>query len=240
MPRWGMVIDTRRCIGCQACTVACKTENDVPLSVWRTQVRYYEKGTYPLVRRHFLPLLCDHCDDAPCVDASDNNGVGSFYKTDDGVVLIDYKKLEGRTKKQIENETQAAIEACPLEAIFMNPMTMMPEKCTYCYHRVSVGLVPACTQTCIGRARVFGDLDDPDSPASRLIAANATRTLMPADDGGGAGGHYIELEGGMLDYGALEGGRQIDPQDFDTGKLSMSTSGSPGGTRKPMKHGNKK
>ncbi len=239
MPRWGMIIDARKCIGCQACTIACKTENDVPLGVWRTHVRFFEKGTYPLVRRHFLSVICDHCDEAPCVEASENNGVGSFYKSKAGVILIDYNKLKGRTPAQIKTESEAAIEACPLEAVFINPQTNLPEKCTFCQHRLDDGLVPACVQTCIGRSRVFGDFDDPNSPVSRLRATNATRTLMPEDDGGGAGVHYIGVEAELTDHGAIEGGRQIDPQDFDKGIISMDTGPQFTG-RKPKKPSHKK
>ena len=223
MANWGMVIDTRRCIGCHACTVACKTENEVPLGVWRTHVRYYEKGVYPRVKRHFFPILCDHCVDAPCIEASENNGVGSFYRRDDGPILIDYKKLKGRTKAQIRLEVEAAVESCPLEAIYTHPFTGLPGKCTFCVHRVDKGLVPACCQTCIGRARVFGDLSDKDSPVSKMLAANPHRTLMPDDDGGGASVYYIGLEAGHIDYDALEGGKETDPQDFEKGLISQTT-----------------
>jgi tetrathionate reductase subunit B len=219
-----MVVDTRRCIGCQACTIACKTENEVPLGVWRTTTRYYEKGRFPRVKRHFFPILCDHCNEAPCVEASENNGAGSFHKTDDGMVLIDYGKLKGRSKAQIKTETDAAIESCPLDVVFANPNTGLPEKCTFCAHRVAKGITPACCQTCLGRARQFGDLSDPDSAVSKRMAANASRTLMPDDDGGGSGVFYIGLEGGHTDYGALEGGVQVTGEDFDTDKISQTTS----------------
>ena len=223
MARWGMVIDTRRCIGCHACTTACKAENAVPLGVWRTHVRYYEKGKYPRVKRHFFPILCDHCDEAPCVEASENNGVGAFYKSDNGEILIDYAKLKGRSPSQIKLETEAAVESCALEAVFMNPMTNKPDKCTFCAHRTAKGQVPACTQTCLGRARVFGDLSDSNSAVSRLLAANASRTLMSGDDGGGAKVFYIGLDAGHTDYDALEGGKQTDPQDFEKGVISQTT-----------------
>jgi Fe-S-cluster-containing dehydrogenase component len=195
----------------------------VPLGVWRTQVRFYEKGVYPRVKRHFFSIICDHCHEAPCIEASENNGVGSFYKTEDGITLIDYKKLKGRTPAQIKVETDAAIESCPLESVFMNPDTGLPEKCTFCAHRVAKGLTPACCQTCLGRSRVFGDLSDPDSPVAQLLARNASRTLMPEDDGGGAGVYYIGLEAGATDYGAMEGGKQMSSEDLNNDVVSMTS-----------------
>ncbi len=223
MARWGMVIDTRRCIGCHACSTACKAENEVPLGVWRTHVRYYEKGKYPRVKRHFFPILCDHCDEAPCVEASENNGVGAFYKADNGAILINYSKLKGRSPSQIKLETDAAIESCSLEAVFMNPLTNKPDKCTFCAHRVAKGQVPACAQTCLGRARVFGDLSDNNSAVSRMLAANASRTLMADDDGGGSRVFYIGLEARHTDYDGLEGGIQTDPKSFEDGSASVTS-----------------
>ena len=225
MPRWGMVMDVRRCIGCHSCTVSCKTENQVPLGVWRTHMRYYEKGRYPKVSRHFFPVICDHCEEAPCIEASENNGVGSFYRSDDGVILIDYDKLKGRSAAQIDAEAQAAIESCPIEAVFVNPNTRNCRKSAPSAPTdLEEGLVPACAQSCLGRTRVFGDLSDPDSPPSRLLAQEPiSRTLMPDDDGGGSGVHYIGLEASFVDYEAMEGGIQTNPQDFESGKASQST-----------------
>ncbi len=224
MARYGMVMDMRRCIGCHACEVACKVENKVPLGVWRTQVRYFEKGKYPNTRRYFFLHICDQCSKPACVEASRNNGVGAFYQTEDGVVLIDLKKLtQGRTKKQIETEVQAAIEACHAEAIFVDPITGLPGKCTFCYHRLQAGLVPACVQTCVGRARVFGDFDDPNSEVSRLAAQHPARAMHPSEDAD-VGVVYLYQEGNLMDGGAMPGFRQIDPQDFETGKLSLNTS----------------
>jgi tetrathionate reductase subunit B len=128
MPQWAMVMDVRKCIGCHACTVACKAENNVPLGVWRTHMRYYEKGKYPRVKRFFFPWICNHC--GLCAEASQGGGLGSFYRREDGIVLFDYKKLEGRTPAEIKAEADLVISACPLEAIFVNPLTGMPEKCT--------------------------------------------------------------------------------------------------------------
>lgn len=220
MPRYAMVMDMRRCIGCHACAVACKAENRVPIGIFRTQVRYYEKGKFPNTRKYFFNWICDHCDEAPCVAASDNNGTGSFYQKD-GITLIDFEKLtKGRSKKQIKTEVDAAIESCPIEAISVDPQTGLPDKCTFCVHRVAKGLVPACVQTCIGRARVFGDLSDPNSEVSKLVANNETRTLMPEDDGGGSGVFYIGLEANFVDYEAMEGGIQMDPNKYQTSPQS--------------------
>ncbi len=224
MARYGMVMDMRRCIGCHACEVACKAENKVPLGVWRTQVRYFEKGRFPNARRYYFLYICDHCANPACVEASKNNGVGAFYQTDDGVILIDLKKLtKGRSKKQIDTEVKAAIEACHAEAIFVDPITGLPGKCTFCYHRLQAGLVPACVQTCLGRARVFGDFDDPNSEVSYLASVHETRPMTPAEDED-PGVIYIAQEGSLLDGGAMKGFRQIDPEDFNTGKLSLNSS----------------
>ncbi len=132
----------------------------------------------------------------------------------DGIVIFDYKKLQGKTAAQIKAEADLVISACPLEAIYVNPFTGFPEKCTFCVHRVEKGLVPACVQTCIPRARVFGDLSDPDSVVSKLIASNPTKKLC-------ADGivYYIGAEGHQID--SIRGNRQVDPQDFDKGILTQ-------------------
>lgn len=210
--QWVMVMDVRKCIGCHACTVACKAENQVPLGVWRTHIRTQEKGKYPNVRRYFFPWICNHC--GYCAAASQAGGLGSFYRREDGIVLFDYSKLKGRSKEEIRKEAETVISACPIEAIFVNPNTGLPEKCTFCAHRVDKGLVPACVQTCIGKARVFGDLNDPNSVVSKLIATNPTRKLCP--DGLV---YYIGVEGFQID--TIKGNRQIDPTDFDRGVLSQ-------------------
>jgi len=211
-PRWVMVMDVRRCIGCHACTVACKAENDVPLGVWRTHIRAYEKGRYPRAKRFFFLWICNHCGN--CAEASQGAGLGSFYRREDGIVLFDYGKLKGKTPVQIKAEADLVISACPLEAIYVNPVTGLPEKCTFCVHRVDKGLVPACVQTCIPRARVFGDLSDPDSAVSKLIAANPTKKLCA--DGTV---YYIGVEGEQID--SIKGNRQADPQDFEKGIITQ-------------------
>ncbi len=219
MARMVFVMDTRRCIGCQACTIACKTENDVPLGVWRTQIRAKEVGKYPNVRRQFYLWICAQCGN--CADASSNNGVGSVYRRNDGIVVFDVEKLKGRTKKQIDTELDAAVEACPIGAFSRDPFTAMPNKCTMCAHRVDKGLVPACAQTCLGRARIWGDADDPNSEVSRLLGTEAVRPAPP-DDCSEPHVFYIAMDGRQTDRGVLKGGAAVKTEDLVLGKLSQT------------------
>ncbi len=194
--RYAMVIDVRRCIGCMACQVACKAENDVPLGVFRTWVPYRVVGTYPTVKKQFLPRLCNHCDDPPCVRACP---VGATFKVEDGgFVLQNYERCIG---------CKACMASCPYNARFMLPehrtsssVTNVVDKCTFCYHRVAQGLVPACVQTCVGRARVFGDLNDPNSEVSQLVAKYPTQVLRP-EEGTKPHVFYIGGDRSLTEYG---------------------------------------
>jgi len=194
--RFGMVIDLRRCIGCDACMVACKAEYDVPVGVFRTWVPYRVVGKYPTVKKQFLPRLCNHCDDPPCVRACP---VGATYKVDDGgFVLQHYDRCIG---------CKACMASCPYNARFMLPehrtrsnITSVVDKCTFCYHRVVQGLVPACVQTCVGRARVFGDMNDPKSEVSQLVARHSTQTLRP-EQGTKPHVFYIGADRNLTEYG---------------------------------------
>ncbi len=173
--RYAMVMDLRRCIGCLACMNADKAEFDVPLGVWRTWVPYVEAGTFPNVRRHFMPKLCNHCDDPPCVRACP---VEATYKHEDGFVLQRYERCIG---------CRACMAACPYNMRHVLPrnrtrvkdITRVVDKCTFCHHRVTKGLVPACAQTCIGRVRIFGDINDPNSEVRKLVDSNPTVVLKP-------------------------------------------------------------
>lgn len=175
--RFAMVIDLRRCIGCDACMTACKAEYDVPLGVFRTWVPYRVVGTYPNVRKQFMPRLCNHCDDPPCVRACP---VGATYKMDDGgFVLQRYERCIG---------CKACMASCPYNARFMLPKNRtytdihsVVDKCTFCHHRVMNNLAPACVQTCIGRSRIFGDLNDPNSEVSHLVNTLPTQVLRPEE-----------------------------------------------------------
>ena len=159
-----MVIDLRKCVGCHSCAVACKSENNVPLGVHSSWVKQIEKGTYPHVAMPMLPRLCNHCTNPPCVKACPTR---ASYQRDDGVILIETKYCIG---------CKACISACPYDARYINPKTMLADKCSFCDHRIDEGLEPACISTCIGRARIFGDLNDPNSEVSRI--KNSTNVVV--------------------------------------------------------------
>ncbi|MFB6468651.1 4Fe-4S dicluster domain-containing protein [Cytobacillus sp. Hz8] len=165
--KYAMLIDLRKCVACHACTVACKSENNVPLGYFRNWVSEIEKGKFPDVSRSPLPRLCNHCENAPCEKVCP---VKATYYTDDGTVQIDYDKCIG---------CGYCIQACPYDARFINPLRKTAEKCTYCYHRIAKGELPACVSTCIGDARVFGDINDPKSEISMIIAKNKVEVLKP-------------------------------------------------------------
>ena len=156
-PQYGFVIDHRKCIGCHACTVACKAENEVPLGRFRTWVKYTEKGTFPSVKRHFTVLRCNHCDAAPCVEICP---VNALHKRPDAIVDLDRDLCIG---------CRACMQACPYDALYLNEDRGVAEKCHYCAHRTEIGLEPACVTVCPEQAIVAGDTSDPDTPISRLI-----------------------------------------------------------------------
>lgn len=178
MTRWAMVMDVRRRTGCQACTVACKAENEVPLGVFRTHVRYYEVGKYPDTRRARVPHICNHCENPPCVDVCPT---GASRQREDGVVFVNYDTCIG---------CKTCMAACPYGARFINPELQVADKCTFCMHRVDAGIVPACVNSCQGGTRIFGDLDDPESEVSKMVAMLPT-TTMKSGQGTGPQVYYI-------------------------------------------------
>ncbi len=166
-PRWAKVIDQTRCIGCHACTTACRSENQVPLSVTRTYVKYVDVGAFPRARRAFQVTRCNQCEAAPCVTACPT---AAMFRRPDGIVDFDKSVCIG---------CKACIAACPYDAIFINPDDHSAEKCNFCAHRLDVGLEPACAVVCPTEAILVGDLDDPLSAVSRLVHQEATSVRRP-------------------------------------------------------------
>jgi len=156
----GFVIDHTRCIGCHACTVACKSENDVPLGNFRTWVKYTETGQFPDVRRSFAVLRCNQCTDAPCVTICP---VKALDKRPDGIVDLDQRACIG---------CKACMQACPYDALYLNESKGTAEKCHFCAHRTEIGLAPACAVVCPTEAIVPGDFHDPNSAVSKLRDAH--------------------------------------------------------------------
>jgi Fe-S-cluster-containing dehydrogenase component/formate-dependent nitrite reductase membrane component NrfD len=164
---WAKVIDQDRCIGCHACTTACKSENEVPLGVTRTYVKYVDVGVFPQARRAFQVTRCNQCDDAPCTAACPTS---AMFRRPDGIVDFD---------KSICIGCKACIAACPYDAIFINPEDHSAEKCNFCAHRLDVGLEPACVVVCPTEAILVGDLDDPASRVTRIVHREAVAVRRP-------------------------------------------------------------
>ncbi len=160
--KYGFVIDQHKCIGCHACTVACKTEHDVPLGVNRTWVKYVEKGSWPDTKRFFSVMRCNHCTDAPCVTICPTR---ALYKRADGIVDFNTDNCIG---------CKSCMQACPYDALYIDPQEHTAQKCNYCSHRVEVGLEPACVVVCPEQAIVAGDLDDPTTKIARLVKTEKT------------------------------------------------------------------
>ena len=160
MTRLGFVLDSGSCIGCHACTVACKSEHDVPLGVNRTWLKYVETGTHPDSERHFSVMRCNHCDDAPCMAICPTS---ALFRAENGVVDFDDDNCIG---------CKACMNACPYDAIYLNPQTGTAHKCNFCNHRIEDGLEPSCVVVCPTQAIRVGDLDDPGSEISLLLTTD--------------------------------------------------------------------
>lgn len=190
VPHWGMVIDLVKCIGCDACTISCKAENRTPPGVTYNVVLEEERGTYPNMRVQMLPRPCMQCQKAPCVKVCP---VRASYRGADGIVVIDSERCIGckyclaacpygaRSVDEgvtYDREMQAAGQVLvPEYGVIRKPsgkgtgLEGRARKCTFCAHRIAHGEVPACCETCIGDARVFGDLNDPDSRVAQMAAS---------------------------------------------------------------------
>lgn len=191
---YGFLVDTTKCIGCGSCVRADKAENGVPEEFFRTwveQYTFYRDGEVIVnspkggaegfddegpnrnhaktmekpMRGFFVPKLCNHCINTPCIQVCP---VGASYKTKEGVVLVDPEHCVG---------CGYCVQACPFGSRFLNPETNVAEKCTWCYHRITKGEKPACVQSCPTHARVFGNVNDPNSEISKLLATNRVQVL---------------------------------------------------------------
>ncbi len=163
--RYAMLIDLRKCIGCDACSVACNQENNVPIGFYRTWVKKVEKGEYNNVRDYYIPTLCNHCEDAIC---NRNCPVKATYKTSEGLTLVDYDRCIG---------CRYCMVSCPYNVRFAHPYRKTVDKCTFCVHRLKEGKLPACVETCVGKARIFGDINDKKSEIYKAIATNSIQVL---------------------------------------------------------------
>jgi tetrathionate reductase subunit B len=188
---YAMGIQLEKCIGCGKCVEACKVENDVPeepfyFRTWVERYIIYADGDvrvdspeggingFPpvdegkeILRTFFVPKLCNHCDYPPCVQVCP---VGATFKSEDGVVLVDREYCIG---------CRYCIQACPYGARFLDPRTKTADKCTFCYHRITKGLLPACVEVCPTQARIFGELGKRSTPLNRMMRQSHIQVLKP-------------------------------------------------------------
>lgn len=201
--RYGFAIDHRKCIGCHACTVACKTEHDVPLGQFRTWVKYTERGEFPHARRFFNVLRCNHCTNPPCVTICPTS---ALIKRADGIVDFNGDACIG---------CKACMQACPYDALYIDARTNTAAKCNFCAHRVEVGLAPACVIVCPEQAIIAGDLDDPASELRQLLNREPAEVRKP-EQGTGPNVYYIGADSASLSPASIERGQTYlwsEPQD---------------------------
>jgi Fe-S-cluster-containing dehydrogenase component/formate-dependent nitrite reductase membrane component NrfD len=209
----GFVIDHARCIGCHACTVACKSENDVPLGSFRTWVKYTEAGTFPAVKRSFAVLRCNQCTRAPCVTICP---VKALAKRPDGIVDVDPARCIG---------CKSCLQGCPYDALYVHPETGTAQKCHFCAHRTERGLAPACAVVCPTEAILPGDFHDPESVVALAKAAGGLRARK-TEAGTGPNVFYREAAPAGLDPSLTNAsggylwaetlpGVQLDAQTFE-------------------------
>ncbi|MDH5367709.1 MAG: polysulfide reductase NrfD [Cyclobacteriaceae bacterium] len=189
--KYGFVIDNRKCIGCHACTVACKSEHDVPVGVNRTWVKQVEKGIYPNTKRVFSVTRCNHCTDAPCVSICPTE---ALFKREDGIVDFNNDRCIG---------CKSCMQACPYDALYIDPETNTAAKCNYCAHRTDIGLEPACVNVCPEQAIVSGDMENPETKISQLISMQQVKTRKP-EKGTNPNVYYINGDESSLNPSATE------------------------------------
>jgi len=192
--QYGLLVDLRRCVGCTSCQVSCKMENAVPIGKFRSKVDFVEEGAYPDAKRHFFPKICNNCSEPPCIDRCPVPGA-TYRRKDDGIVMVNRDLCIGCGR---------CVEDCPYGARYLHPhlpITNDPktyakdvkevrgktakelrvvDKCDFCSHRLAEGILePACVRNCPGLARVFGDLNDPNSEIAKLVQSNKTKLWNP-------------------------------------------------------------
>ena len=164
--RYSMAIDTKKCVGCSDCVVACQIENNVPIGYCRDWIVEVTTGTYPNLSMELRSERCNHCTNAPCVRCCPTT---ASHITDGGIVLVDEDNCIG---------CKACIASCPYDARFVHPKGHI-DKCTFCIHRVKKGQDPACVAVCPTKCMYFGDTDDPNSEISKIIKTRKWKTLIP-------------------------------------------------------------
>lgn len=185
MTRYAMVMDTRRCIGCDSCTVACKVWNELPVDmIFNPVITDGPRGKFPHVHMVHIPLICMHCEETPCVEACPT---GASKQDDDGIVWIEAEKCVG---------CGACIETCPYNARHKDSISGVAMKCDFCKDRARAGLDPHCVATCHQRARIFGDLDDPESEVYKIVNSMRTERLYE-ELGTNPQVYYIFAKGGQ-------------------------------------------
>ena len=184
--RYGFAIDQRTCIGCHACTVACKTEHDIPVGQFRTWVKYVEKGQYPDTTREMGIMRCNHCTDAPCVKGCPTQ---ALFIRDDGIVDFDNERCIG---------CKMCMQACPYDAIYIDENTHTAAKCNFCAHRIDNGLEPACVQVCPTQSIWMGDIDDPTSGISKFLSIEPVNVRTP-EQGTRPNTYYVGADQTVLD-----------------------------------------
>jgi Fe-S-cluster-containing dehydrogenase component/formate-dependent nitrite reductase membrane component NrfD len=209
MSNYGFAIDLRKCIGCHACTIACKAEHQIPVGVNRCWVKTVEKGIFPDARRFFFPVLCNQCVDAPCVRICPTN---ALFKRRDGIVDLNAMSCIG---------CRACMEACPYDQLFIDPNTRTAEKCNFCANRVENRLEPACVSVCPTECRIFGDLDDPTSEVSRIVQMEAFTVRKP-EKGTGPKVFYIGAE-----ESAIRPEMAVRPLIYKEGEVHLRPLGTP-------------
>ena len=209
MATYGFAIDLRKCIGCHACTIACKAEHEIPVGVNRCWVKTVEKGTFPETRRFFFPVLCNQCADAPCVRICPTK---ALFKRRDGIVDLNPARCIG---------CRACMEACPYDQLFIDPNTHTAEKCNFCANRVENNLLPACVIVCPTECRIFGDLDDPASAVSRIVQHEAFTVRRP-EKGTGPRIFYLGAEESAISPEAA-----ARPLYYKEGQVHLRPAGAP-------------